>query len=67
MTTFNGNYANNINFTKSKPRFCYLDAPSPFNVKGKQNNFTVAAKDMMPMSCDILKFEIFSPWNNHFS
>ena len=60
MTTFNGNYANQYQFLpRVNPDFIYLDAPSPFNVKGKQNNFTVAAKDMMPMSCDILKFENF--------
>ena len=60
MTMFNHNYAHEYKFLpRVNPDFIYLDAPSPFNVKGKKNNFTVATKDMMPMSCDILKIENF--------
>lgn len=60
MTTFNGNYAHQYKFLpKVNPDFIYLDGPSPFSVEGKLNNFTVNTKDMMPMSCDILKFENF--------
>lgn len=58
MTIFNGNFANEYKtLPRVNPDFIYLDGPSPFNVKGKINNFTIASKDMMPMSCDILKFE----------
>jgi hypothetical protein len=55
---FNGNFAHEYKtLPRVNPDFIYLDGPSPFNVKRKINNFTVASKDMMPMSCDILKFE----------
>ena len=58
MTMFNGNFAHEYKtLPRVNPDFIYLDGPSPFNVKGKINNFTVDSKDMMPMSCDILKFE----------
>ena len=41
------------------PDFIFLEGPSPFDVKKKINNFTTAHSDLMPMSCDILKFEHF--------
>ena len=41
------------------PDFIYLDAPEQFNVKGNINGITTNHKDMMPMSCDILKLENF--------
>ena len=60
MTTFNGNYASEyVSLPRVNPDFIYLDAPNPFTVKKKLNNFSVSALDMMPMSCDILKFENF--------
>ena len=60
MTTFNGNYASEyVSLPRVNPDFIYLDGPSPFSVKKKINNFSVSALDMMPMSCDILKFENF--------
>ena len=41
------------------PDFIYLDGPDQFNVKKKINNISTAHLDLMPMSCDILKFEYF--------
>jgi len=60
MTMYKGNYA--TEYTKlplCNPDFIYLDAPDQFKIKKKINNFTTAHKDMMPMACDILKFENF--------
>ena len=37
----------------------YLDGPDQFKIKKRINNFTTAHSDMMPMVCDILKFENF--------
>ena len=60
MTTFNENFASEyVSLPRVNPDFIYLDAPNPFTVKKKINNFSVSALDMMPMSCDILKFENF--------
>jgi len=58
------NYLGNIStefekLPKCNPDFIYLDGPDQFNVKGKVNNISVAHKDFMPMSCDILKIENF--------
>ena len=41
------------------PDFIYLDGPDQFRVKNKINGITTKHKDMMPMSCDILKIEYF--------
>jgi hypothetical protein len=41
------------------PDFIYLDGPNPFSVKGKINSFNMSHKELMPMSCDILKIEHF--------
>ena len=41
------------------PDFIYLDGPDQFNVKKDINGISTRHKDMMPMSCDILKFEYF--------
>ena len=41
------------------PDFIYLDGPDQMRVKSRINNFTVNHNDMMPMSCDILKYEHF--------
>ena len=41
------------------PDFIYLDGPDQFNVKKDINGITLKHKDMMPMVCDILKFEYF--------
>ena len=60
MTTFN-----NIICTQYKklplcnPDFIYLDGPGQFNIKKDINGISTRHKDMMPMICDILKFEYF--------
>jgi len=60
MTNYRGNYATEYKKLPScNPDFIYLDGPDQFKIKNKINNFTTAHKDMMPMVCDILKFENF--------
>jgi len=60
MTTFE-----NIICTQYKklplcnPDFIYLDGPDLFNVKKDINGISTRHKDMMPMVCDVLKFEYF--------
>jgi hypothetical protein len=39
------------------PDFIYLDGPDQFKIHGSINNFSTRHVDLMPMSCDILKFE----------
>ena len=46
-----------ITFVQSD--FIYLDGPDQFKVKKDINNISTRHKDMMPMVCDILKFENF--------
>ena len=41
------------------PDFIYLDGPEQFNVKKNINGISTRHKDMVPMVCDILKFEYF--------
>ena len=41
------------------PDFIYLDGPDQFNIKNEINGISTRHKDMMPMVCDILKFEYF--------
>tara|TARA_B100000242_G_C42954356_1_gene442552 strand:+ start:131 stop:943 length:813 start_codon:yes stop_codon:yes gene_type:complete len=41
------------------PDFIYLDGPDQFKVKKDINGVSTRHKDMMPMVCDILKFEYF--------
>lgn len=60
MTNYKGNFATEyLNLPLCNPDFIYLDGPGQFNIYGKVNNFTISHNDMMPMSCDILKFEYF--------
>ena len=60
MVNYNGNFASEyINLPLCNPDFIYLDGPGQFNIYKKINNFTISHHDMMPMSCDILKFEYF--------
>jgi len=60
MTTFNGKFASEYKkLPKCNPDFIYLDGPNPFTVKKKVYDFNLKHKDLMPMSCDILKFEHF--------
>ncbi len=41
------------------PDFIYLDGPDQFKVKKDINGISTRHKDLMPMVCDILKFEYF--------
>ena len=41
------------------PDFIYVDAPDLSDIKGNIQNIKAQHKDMMPMVCDILKFEYF--------
>lgn len=41
------------------PDFIYLDGPGLFEIKNTINNFSSAHKDLVPMSCDILKIEFY--------
>ena len=60
VTKFNNRYATEYkSHPLVNPDFIFLDGPSQFNIKGKINNFTVNDTEMMPMACDILKFEAF--------
>jgi len=60
MTTFNDRICSEYTkLPKINPDFIYLDGPSPFTVKKKINGFSTNHPDLMPMSCDILKFEHF--------
>ena len=57
---FRGFFASEYNqLPQCNPDFIYIDGPDQFKVKYKQSGITVAHKDMMPMMCDILKFEYF--------
>jgi len=60
MTIFNKKFASQYkSLPACNPDFIYLDGPSPFTVKKKIDGFSTNHPDMMPMSCDILKFEHF--------
>lgn len=58
MTTFQDRYATEYQqLPLVNPDFIYLDGPDQFNLTNDINGFSTAHKDMMPMACDILKFE----------
>ena len=60
MTTYNGKFATEYrSLPLCNPDFIYLDGPGQFNIKGRVNGITTGHKDMMPMVCDLLKFEYF--------
>lgn len=60
MVNYNVNFATEYkNLPLCNPDFIYLDGPGQFNIYNKINNFTISYDDMMPMSCDILKFEYY--------
>ena len=60
MTTFNGRICTQYKkMPLINPDLIYLDAPDQFNIKNKINNISTNHKDMMPMSCDILRIEHF--------
>ena len=60
MTTFNDKIATQFKkLPLCNPDFIYLDGPGQFNVKKDINGISTRHSDMMPMACDILKFEYF--------
>ena len=60
MMNYLGNYATEYKkLPFCNPDFIYLDGPDQFNVKKDINGISIRHKDMMPMVCDILKFEHF--------
>jgi hypothetical protein len=60
MTLFNNKIATQYKkLPLCNPDFIYLDGPGQFSVKKNINGISTRHKDMMPMVCDILKFEYF--------
>jgi hypothetical protein len=60
LTTFNDRICTAYkNLPLCNPDFIYLDGPDQFNIKKNINGFTTKHKDLMPMSCDLLKIEYF--------
>lgn len=60
MREFQGRIATEyLKLPKCNPDFIYLDAPDQFNIIGNVNGINTSHKDMVPMSCDILKIEHF--------
>ena len=60
MTKFNGRYCTEYNnHPLVNPDFIYIDGPSQWTIKNKIESFTVNHFSMMPMMCDVLKFEHF--------
>ena len=60
MTTFEGRICNQYKkLPLCNPDFIYLDGPDQFEIKKNVNNITIKHRDLMPMNCDILKFEFF--------
>ncbi len=60
MTTYRDHISTKYkNLPTCNPDFIYLDGPDQFNIRGNINNFSTRHKDLMPMSCDILRIEYF--------
>jgi len=60
MVLFNKRFATQYkSLHLCNPDFIYLDGPDQWKVKRKINNINTGHKDLMPMACDILKFENF--------
>jgi len=60
MTLFNNKISTQYKkLPLCNPDFIYLDGPDQFNVKKDVNGISTRHKDMMPMVCDIIKFEYF--------
>ncbi len=60
MVLFNNQLATEFNnLPMINPDFIYLDGPDQFNIKNKLFGIDTGHIDLMPMSCDILKFENF--------
>ena len=60
MRDFNNKIASEfVKHPRVNPDFIFLDGPGQFKIKGSVNNISTNSRDMMPMSCDILKYEHF--------
>ena len=60
MTKFNNRYCTEYtNHPLCNPDLIYIDGPSKRSIKNKIDNFTINHNAMMPMVCDVLKFEHF--------
>ena len=60
MTTFDNKICTQYKkLPMCNPDFIYLDGPDQFNIKKNINGISTRHKDMMPLACDILKFEYF--------
>jgi len=60
MTTFDNKICTQYKkLPLCNPDFVYLDGPDQFNVKKDISGISTRHEDMMPMVCDILKFEYF--------
>lgn len=60
MSLFNNKIVTEYkNLPLCNPDFIYIDGPDQFNVIGNINGISTSHKDMLPMSCDVLKLEYF--------
>lgn len=60
MINFNGRFATEYSkLPLCNPDFIYLDGPDQFKIKNDIKGFSTKHNDLMPMICDILKFEYF--------
>ncbi len=60
MREFNSRICSEYNILPlCNPDFIYLDGPGLFEVKNSINSFSSAHKDLVPISCDILKIEFY--------
>jgi hypothetical protein len=60
MTTFSGRICTEyVELPNIAPDFIYLDGPDQFDIKGNINGINIGHNDLMPIMCDILKFEFF--------
>tara|TARA_A100001015_G_C15012660_1_gene723937 strand:+ start:1359 stop:2174 length:816 start_codon:yes stop_codon:yes gene_type:complete len=60
MTVFNDRICNHFKkLPLCNPDFIYLDGPNQFKIKKEINGITIKHPDLMPMNCDLLKFEYF--------
>lgn len=60
MALYNGKLATEYkNLPICNPDFIYIDGPSQFSPSNKINGISTCHIDMMPMVCDVLKFEYF--------
>jgi hypothetical protein len=60
MTLFNNKISTQYKkLPLCNPDFIYIDGPDQFKVKKNINGINTGHKDMMPMICDVLKFEYF--------